>query len=164
MNRILIFGLNGSGKSTLAKKLGEILGLEVIHLDKYFFKQKWEAVSREERDEIIKNILLKDKWIMDGTYPSSLDRRMEAADTIIFLNFNRFLCLYRAFKRIFNRTQPTDKAPGNFHKISWELIRKIFKYPKKKMLDKLEFYKKTKQIFVFRNRKEVENYLNILKH
>lgn len=159
----MIIGLNGSGKSTLAKKLGKILKLEVIHLDKHYFKQKWEAVSKDEWSEVIKNIISKDKWIMDGTYPSSLERRIEASNTIIFLNFNKALCLYRAFLRIFNRTQPSDKAPGNFHKISWHLVKKILFYPKKKMLARLERHKNTKNVIVLKNDREVERFLFVLQ-
>lgn len=162
MDRILVIGLNGSGKSTLAKKLGKILNREVTHLDKHYFKQKWEAVSKEEWSEVIKEILSKDKWIMDGTYPSSLDRRIEASDTVIFLNFNRLLCLYRAFIRIFNRAQPSDRAPGNFHKISWQLVKKIIKYPKKKILEKLELHKNYKKIIILNNNNEVKLFLSTL--
>ena len=159
MQRILILGLNGSGKSTLANKLGKILNLEVFHLDKLYFKPGWKAVEKEEWPRIVQNVIDKDKWIIDGTYPSSLDRRIERSDTIIFLNFNKLLCLYRIIIRIFDRTQPFDRAEGNFHKISWYLIKKVIIYPKQKILKKLEKYKDTKKIFIIKNSKEVEELL-----
>ena len=49
-NRILLIGSPGTGKSTVAKFLGEKLNLEVIHLDKYFWKPDWEMRSRYEFD------------------------------------------------------------------------------------------------------------------
>lgn len=36
MRRVLIIGNSGGGKSTLARRLGEKLGLPVIHLDVLF--------------------------------------------------------------------------------------------------------------------------------
>jgi len=48
MRRILVIGIAGGGKSTLALKLGEVLGLPVIHLDAIFWKPGWESIPREE--------------------------------------------------------------------------------------------------------------------
>ena len=39
--RILVIGAGGSGKSTLASRLGETLGVEVIHLDQHYWKSGW---------------------------------------------------------------------------------------------------------------------------
>jgi adenylate kinase family enzyme len=36
MKRILIIGSGGAGKSTLARHLGEILNIEIFHLDKLY--------------------------------------------------------------------------------------------------------------------------------
>jgi predicted ABC-type ATPase len=79
--------------------------------------------------------------------------------TIIFFNFNKLLCLYRIFKRTFDKTQPFDKAEGNLNTISWNLIKSVILYQKKKNLDRLEQYKETKKIIIFKNTKEVEKYL-----
>src|SRR3989344_6418004 len=140
MQRILILGLNGSGKSTLANKLGKALNLEVFHLDKLYFKPGWQPVAKKEWPRMVQNVIDKDKWIIDGTYPSSLDRRIERSDTIIFLNFNKLLCLYRIFKRTLNRMQPFDRPEGDFHKLSWYLIKKVIIYPRNMILQKLEKY------------------------
>ena len=37
-NRIMIVGCGGAGKSTFAAKLGELTGLPVYHLDRYFWR------------------------------------------------------------------------------------------------------------------------------
>ena len=50
-----------------------------------------------------------DEWIIDGNYGGTMDIRMKAADTIIFLDIHRTICVYRAFKRIVqyrNKTRP----------------------------------------------------------
>src|SRR3989344_8957244 len=98
MERILIIGLQGSGKSTFANKLGQGLNREVIHLDKVYYESGWKHIqTKEEWRQTIKELVLREKWIMDGQYTSTLDIRIPTADAIIFFNFNKLFCLYRIF-------------------------------------------------------------------
>src|SRR3989344_3359032 len=102
MNRILIIGISGSGKSTFANKLGKTLKREVIHLDKVYYPHpfRWEHTqSRDEWKQTVRNLVVKNKWIIDGHYNSTLSIRIPRADIIIFFNFSKILCLYRVCKR-----------------------------------------------------------------
>jgi adenylate kinase family enzyme len=38
MKRVLVVGSGGAGKSTLARRLGGRLGVEVIHLDRFYWR------------------------------------------------------------------------------------------------------------------------------
>jgi len=165
MERILIIGIQGSGKSTFANKLGKKLNREVIHLDKHYYPHphRWEHTqTKEEWRETVRNLTLKERWIMDGNYLSTLDLRVVRADTIIFFKFNKIFCLYNALKRSFDKSQPFDKAEGNLNQISFDLVKKIITYNKKKVLDMLEPHKNTKKIFVLENRKEANKLLEKL--
>ncbi len=165
MDRILIIGIQGSGKSTFANKLGKKLNLEVIHLDKYYYPHphRWEHTqTKKEWRETVRNLISKDKWIMDGNYNSTLELRLSRADTVIFFKFNRFISLYGAVRRTFDRTQPFDKTEGIFNYLSWDLVKHIIKYPKKKVLRMLDPHKNTKKIFVVKNRKQAQKLLEEL--
>ncbi len=52
MKKIVIIGSAGAGKSTLARELGKILGIEVVHLDLYFWRSDWHEIPRNERVKI----------------------------------------------------------------------------------------------------------------
>ncbi len=164
MERILVIGLNGAGKSTFANKLGKKLNLEVIHLDKVYYNSGWDRAykTQPEWKQKVLELAAQDKWIIDGHYNSSLKLRIPRADTIIFFNFSKIICLYGVFKRLFNHNQPFDKQEGNLNRISWNLIRKIIIFDKKKLLGMLEELKPSKKIFVVKNRKEAEELLSIL--
>lgn len=89
MKKIMLIGSGVSGKSTLARQLGNILNIQVYHLDAIFWKPNWEGVSKEEQISIQTDLVKKDEWLIDGNYGGTLDIRMDAADTIIFLDINR---------------------------------------------------------------------------
>ncbi len=127
--KIAIMGYSGSGKSTLARKLGEIYGADVLHFDTVHFLPDWVIRSREEKERITEEFMnTHDAWIIDGNYSKlSYERRLEEADVIILLLFNRFSCLYRAAKRYRNYKNTTrpDMAAGCNEKLDWAFIKWI---------------------------------------
>src|SRR5690242_17455985 len=96
MKKIILIGSGGSGKSTLARQLGNKLNIKVHHLDALFWKPNWEGVPREEQIAVQNNLIKDEKWIIDGNYGGTMDIRLNAADTIIFLDIHRTICIYRA--------------------------------------------------------------------
>lgn len=98
--RILIQGSSGGGKSTLATELGAILNLPVIHLDKEYWQPGWTQPNSEEWHAKQIEFINRENWIIEGgIYKKALPLRVQAADLIIFIELNRFLCFYRALKR-----------------------------------------------------------------
>jgi adenylate kinase family enzyme len=164
MKRIAIIGSSGSGKSTFANKLGKILNRPIIHLDKEYYNSDWSEKypTKEDWKNFQRNLVSKDEWIIDGNYRSSLDIRLDKADTVIFFDFPNWICLWRVFKRTLNRKQPFDKPEGVREKISWRLIKFIIKYPKKEVYQIIDGYKNERKIIIVRNTKEVENLLKEL--
>ena len=95
MERVIIIGCGGSGKSTLAKKLGLITGLPVVHLDRIFWSPgNWNHLERDAYDRLLKLELDKPRWIIDGNYDRTLSMRLDGCDTVIWLDYNRFVCLF----------------------------------------------------------------------
>ncbi|MGD6899395.1 hypothetical protein [Bacillus infantis] len=84
MKKAIIIGSAGAGKSTFAKRLGEMTGIEVIHLDSLFWHEGWVPTGREEWIRIQEGLLRKEQWILDGNYGGTMDMRMEASDSIFF--------------------------------------------------------------------------------
>jgi len=130
MERILIIGSPGSGKSTFAIELGKKTGLPVIHLDHEFWNPGWAMTPRELWLERTHDMIERDRWIIDGTYDSSLHIRLPRADTVVFLDFPRYLCLWRILKRIilnFSRVRP-DMGEGCPDKIDFEFFKWVWNY------------------------------------
>ena len=129
--KIAIIGYSGSGKSTLARKLGEHYKLPVLHFDRVQFRPNWEIRPQASKEIMTKTFLdLHTDWVIDGNYSKlSFERRMEEADVIILLLFNKLSCLRRVTCRYLkykNSTRP-DMADGCSEKLDWEFVKWILK-------------------------------------
>jgi len=101
MKKVIVIGSGGAGKSTFSRRLGEATGLPVIHLDAHFWRPNWEPTPKDEWKAKVGELLKGDEWIMDGNFGGTRELRMQAADTIIMLDFPRRVCMYRVVKRAF---------------------------------------------------------------
>ena len=98
-NRIMIMGSPGSGKSTLAKYIGNKCNLPVVHVDCLFWKPGWITSAQEEIDQKIETIAASERWVIDGNYHRTFGTREQRATTLIYIDFSRYLCLWRIFMR-----------------------------------------------------------------
>ena len=99
--RIAIIGYSGSGKSTLCRFLGEKYEIPMLHFDTVQFLPNWEVREACEKEKIVREFLdANENWCIDGNYSKIFfDERMEKADLIIVMLFNRFNSLWRVWKR-----------------------------------------------------------------
>ncbi|PEU14593.1 MULTISPECIES: DNA topology modulation protein [unclassified Bacillus (in: firmicutes)] len=167
MRKIMIIGSGGAGKSTFSRRLGEKLQIPVHHLDALYWKAGWELASREEQIQVQKGLVTQDAWIIDGNYGFTMDIRVEAADTIIFIDLPRIQCLYRVVKRriqYHNQTRP-DMGEGCDEQLDFEFLKWVWTYPKVKrptILEKLQAVSTEKNIIIFKSAAEVEGFLQKL--
>jgi len=167
MERILIIGCGGAGKSTLAQKLGKKLDLPVVHLDSIFWLPGWVEMDRDTFDERVRQELQKDRWIIDGNYNRTMPERLQYCDTVIYLDFSRFACLYGIFKRLLTnigKTRP-DMGAGCKEKVDWEFVKWVWNFNKNKrekyyrMLNEAEGI----ETIVLKNRRMVNRFLKGLE-
>jgi len=101
VKRVIITGPGAAGKSTLAVRLGEITSLPVIELDKLFWRPGLTAMPRDQWAAIQRELAASESWIMDGDLGpyDVIDVRLQAADTVVFLDFSPARCAWRAICR-----------------------------------------------------------------
>ncbi|WP_409274339.1 DNA topology modulation protein [Neobacillus sp. SCS-31] len=163
MKKIAIIGSGGAGKSTLAKVLGKRLGLKVYHLDALFWKPGWVPMDRTAFIRLQNGIMNEETWIIDGNFGSTMDARLEKADTVIFLHYSTIRCLVGIVKRRIQyqgKTRP-DMGEGCQEKLDWKFISWVAGYNRKKapsILDKLHKFR-DKQIYIFTRPSEVKTFL-----
>ena len=165
MRRVLVIGPGGSGKSTFARRLGQKLGIEVKHLDSYYWRADWTKPSNEDWLNTVNELLSGESWIIDGNFGGTLPVRVERCDTIIFLDMPRLLCLWRVTKRRLtyrNRSRP-DMAEGCNEKLDLDFISWVWNYASRsrpKVVKLLTEKKSSKKIVWLRSSAEVERFLS----
>ena len=86
-NRVAVIGGPGSGKTTLSDKLSKLWNIPVTHIDGIHHLPNWQIRDKDERDAMILDIVKNEKWIIDGNYKATLQKRLEAADLVIWLDY-----------------------------------------------------------------------------
>lgn len=132
--RILVIGCSGGGKSTLAQKLATHLGLTYLSIDRdILWLPGWVERSKEEQRQRIVERIADERWIMDGTNPSTFDIRLPRTDIIIWVRMPRLLCVWGVVTRWLKhlgRTRP-EMAPGCIEKVDWRFLEFIWTFEKK---------------------------------
>jgi adenylate kinase family enzyme len=130
MERILILGPCGAGKSTLAAKLGAVLALPVIHLDKEYWRAGWVQPDPAEWTARVEELIARPRWVMDGNYGGTLARRLERTELAVNLDYPRRVFFPRMLWRSLSqwgRTRP-DMAEGCPEQLNWEFIAYTWTY------------------------------------
>lgn len=159
MQRIVIVGCSGAGKSTLARQLGLRLGLPVIHLDAQFWQPGWVMSSDDEEQAILARLLAGEAWIIDGNYGATMPQRFAAADTILFLDFPRWLCLWRIMRRWWQyrgKTRP-DMQEGCPERLDIGFLKWVWNYRKtqrQRVLQLIEAHRFGRTVVVLQHPRE----------
>ena len=167
MQRVMIIGCGGAGKSTLARQLGEKTGLPVVHLDQIWWAPgNWQHVEREEFDARLAEEIEKPQWILDGNFNRTIEMRLDASDTVIYLDFGCMACLLSWLKRVVTNWghARADMTPGCKEWFDPEMARWIWNFNKEnreryyRLLNEAE----GKTTIVLKNRRMVKRFLRSL--
>lgn len=161
--KILVIGSSGAGKSTFSRRLGAASGIEVIHLDRLYFSPNWVEMPKYRWKEKVAEILQADSWIIDGNYSGTMETRIAASDTVIYLELPRLVCVFRILKRgvvYFGKTRP-DMAKGCNERFDWDFVKWVWNYPsrtKPKVEAMLEKVQGEKTVIRLASKREIEKF------
>ena len=160
MQKAIVIGSPGAGKSTFSRSLRDATGLPLYYLDRIWHRPDRTTISKEEFDEKLKEILLKDQWIIDGNYNRTLEIRLKYCDTVFLMDFPVETCLSGAEARV---GQEREDIPWVEKELDSEFRKFIMDFPKEslpRIYELIEKYRTDKNIVIFKSREEAEAYLS----
>lgn len=163
MKKVIIIGCPGSGKSTFGRKLKDITGLPLYHLDMMYWNKDKTTVSKEVFIGRLQNAMSNLKWIIDGNYGSSMEMRLKECDTVFFLDYPTKVCIEGIEERKGKiRSDIPWVESDNTDEAFFAFINNYNSESRPEVLKLLEKYS-FKNIKVFHSREESEEYLFSLK-
>ena len=159
MKKVIVIGCPGSGKSTVSRALHNKTGIPLYHLDMMYWNANKTTVEKSVFLECLSAVLEKDEWIIDGNYGSTMELRMAACDTVIFLDYPLEVCLDGIKER---RGKPRSDMPWIETEEDAEFIEFIKNYNEQQKPKVLELLKKygDKNIIILGSREQADAFLN----
>ena len=156
--RVAVIGCPGGGKSTFSRALRDRVDLPLYHLDAIYWREDRTHLSREEFYPLMREIIAREEWIIDGNYNSTLEWRVAACDLLIFLDYPTEVCLEGVRAR---RGQKRSDMPWVEEGDDQEFLEFIRAFETESRPRILEWIKKypDKAVVTFRTREEAEGYL-----
>ncbi len=162
MKRVCIIGSPGSGKSTFARRLAEITGLPLCHLDLLYHNADRTTVSREVFSDRLDNVLAQEDWIIDGNYSATMERRLALCDTVFFFDLPVEVCLSGVAAR---QGKVRPDMPWIEVEEDPEFTDYIRRFPadqRPRILERLETLSADASASIFHSREDAHQYLDRL--
>lgn len=166
MRRIAIIGNAGGGKSTLAARLAGTLDLPHYALDHIQWQAGWTPTPADEFDRKHRALLHRDSWVIDGFGGmSGIEERLNAADTVLFVDLPLWRHYWWALKRqVKSVFRPDPHAPRNCSllAVTWPLLTMmwdIHRNARPRVVALLDSLGGQTQVITLRSPGAIESYL-----
>lgn len=159
MQKVIVIGCPGAGKSYFAKKLHHQTGIPLYHLDLIWHKPDHTHISRAEFDEALGRIFREEAWILDGDFSRTMERRMQACDTVFLFDLSYEACMQGLREREGKRR---DDMPWETASADSALLDEVKRYIPEQLPEVyrlLDTCKGQKEIIIFHSREEAEAWL-----
>ncbi|SMF15642.1 Adenylate kinase [Alteromonadaceae bacterium Bs31] len=166
MKKVAIFGKPGSGKSTLARRLASVSGLPLHPLDSILYKSDGQFVERESYDRQHTTLLSSENWIIDGLGPlDSFYKRLEAADTLIYIDLPYSVSYYFVTKRLIKgllikpEGWPEGSSVLNGTLQSYKVLKRCPKFWNNAFLQRLQKISVNKKLHIIRSTSGLKKFI-----
>ncbi|WP_223168000.1 topology modulation protein [Nonomuraea sp. SYSU D8015] len=162
MRRVAVVGCCGSGKSHIARELGKRMNAPVVHLDAMYYDDEWNPLPPEKFEARQRDLVIGERWIADGNYNATLQIRLEACDTVVFVDVPTWAALWGIFSRQIRHGAGQDQASGIYNRIHWGVLRYVATYRRTmrpRVMAKIRQHAGHAQVVVLTSRRRARRWL-----
>lgn len=121
--------------------------------------------SSEDWAAQVEELLARPRWIMDGNYGGTLPARLEACDTVVFLDRPRLLCIWRVIRRrvVYHGIVRPDLAAGCEERLDLAFLHYLWRYPatrRPKILARLAALRPAQRAIHLKTEREMKDFLD----
>lgn len=174
MKKVAVIGKPANGKSTLGKELAQATGIKLYALDSILYQGDGQEIDRSSYEALHEKILSSDEWIIEGFAPiSSLDsfyRRLEEADTLIYIELPYLLTYWlvtkRLLKGLFSKPEgwPEGSSVLRGSIASYKVLKLCPGFWNDEFLQRLETLSANKTLHVIRSLSELSAFVESSTH
>ena len=162
VERIAIVGCGGSGKSHVARELGRLLELPVTHLDAVYFDDRWNPLPMEQFEAAQRDLVATPRWVIDGNYHSTVQVRLAAADTVVFMDLPTGACRWGILSRSVRHGRGQHPSDGVYNRITRDVLRYVLGYRRRmrpRVLEKIHQHADGARVIVLTGRRDARRFL-----
>ena len=162
IKKAIVIGCPGSGKTTFAEKLRDKTGLPLYYLDAIWHKPDRTHISREEYDARLSEIFATERWIIDGNYSRTIERRMIECDTVFLFDLPTEVCLDGAISRL---GHDRYDVPWCDTVLDARFRREIEEFPKRSLpgiYELISKYGDGRSVIIFKSREDADIFLDAI--
>ncbi|PVE56382.1 AAA family ATPase [Rhizobium rhizogenes] len=169
-SRVLVVGSSGGGKTTLSRQVAHHLQAEYFSIDRDVrWLPNWTQREQGEQHRIIRDIVVHDRWVLDGSNPSTFDIRLPRTDVVIWMRLSRLTCLAGIGRRVmrnYGRVRP-DMADGCAEPLpNLEFLTYIWTFEQRHaplFVRNFDLYGPEVPIFQVKSRREADRLLDLMR-
>ena len=166
--RIMVIGCSGGGKTTLSQRLAARFDLTYLSIDRdILWLPGWVERNKIAQRALMLENIAGERWVLDGTNPSTFDIRLPRTDIVIWVRMSRLLCVWGVatrWLRWLGRTRP-EMAPGCPEKLDWQFLRYIWTFEARfapRVVAALTQHGRTVPVFQLKSRRQMSTLLDLL--
>jgi len=165
VNRVAIVGCGGSGKSYVARELSRLLDLPITHMDAVYFDDQWNPLPMERFEAVQREFVAAPRWVIDGNYNSTVQVRLQAADSVVFMDLPTRVCLWGILSRQLRHGRGHNDQTGVYNRITGDVLRYVLGYRRKmrpRVLAKIDQHASGARVIMLTSRRQTRHFLRQL--